>query len=77
MYNKYDVMKEAIRNCKTFSLGDKYDWYIQTYGQDKRKSNNKKKNFFCIKSTKFTKNNSIKVKRELEGKVNLYLPCYD
>ena len=32
-------------------------------------------NLFSIKCIKFTNNNNIKIKREIEGKTNLYSYC--
>ena len=34
-------------------------------------------NLFCIKGSKFTKNNNIKIKRGIDGKSNLYPHCID
>ena len=34
-------------------------------------------NFYCIKCSKFTKNNNIKIKREIDGKNNYYSRCID
>ena len=32
-------------------------------------------NLYCIKCLMFTKNNNIKVKREIDGKIYLYSQC--
>ena len=34
-------------------------------------------NFHCIKCSKFTKNNYIKVKCKIDGNINLYSRCID
>ena len=34
-------------------------------------------NLYCLKCLMFTKNNNIKVKRDINGKFNLYSPCQD
>ena len=36
-----------------------------------------KMNLYCITSKKFTKSSNIKVKHEIEGKINLYFSYYD
>ena len=34
-------------------------------------------NVYCIKCSMFTKYKNIKVKREIDGKINLYFHCID
>ena len=34
-------------------------------------------NLYCIKCSKFRKNNKIKIKQEIHGKINLYSRCTD
>ena len=34
-------------------------------------------NLYYIKCLKFTNNCNIKIKREIDGKINLYSPCID
>ena len=34
-------------------------------------------NLYCVKCLMFTKNNNIKVKHKISGKINLYFHCND
>ena len=67
-----NVLKEYnnIKNKWKILRVHKYDWYNNKKGYIKNRQ--RKINLYYIKYSKFTNNNDIKIKREIDEKTSLY-----